>query len=245
MKEDATHMITKFTQGLVMMTLISSPAMAQTTLSTAERVQILNEISPMIEGQDYTGAISAADRVIASYTDEFAEFGEPNQCVHQASSFAAMAKLFKNGGQKAPDGRPLKFVSGEFCAAQYLKGYALVRAGKATEAGAHLERAATLDPVDPLYMTIYAEWLNENENWARAAELFDKAETNLDYAPAEHKKSLQSRIFEGRGIALARSGNLIGAEKSLKRALKANPANDVVKAELENIRILRKSAEKN
>jgi len=123
--------------------------------------------------------------------------------------------------------------------AYFMKAYALLDLGRASEAKSAVERAVALAPWNAQYVAELGHIYQLEKNWAKARETFEAAEEHAQLAPEESKASELARARRGLGYVFVELGKLDEAEKKYRQCLAANPKDTKAAQELEYVRGLR------
>ncbi len=143
-------------------------------------------------------------------------------------------------GQGAANKRNTIIMHGALCNALFIKGFALIDLNRSAEAGAYLERAAAMAPLEAHYANEYAEWHKSRRNWQKSFDLFEKARDAAAYAPEKYRPEFEARSLRGMGFTKIELGDLDLAEKYFRDSLKLVPKHQGALQELDYIKTLRK-----
>jgi tetratricopeptide (TPR) repeat protein len=179
-------------------------------------------------------AIRIVDPVIAAFDAEKTDNTKDYFCAEGPVQTLLLA------GQGAANKRDTIIMDGALCHAIFIKGFALIDLNRSAEAGAFLERAAAMAPLEAHYANEYAEWHKSRRNWQKSFELFEKARSLSTYAPEKHKVEIEARSLRGMAFTKIELGDLDQAEKYIRESLKLTPKNIGAVRELEYIEMLRK-----
>lgn len=134
----------------------------------------------------------------------------------------------------------LTIVGLDHCIGYFIKGFALIDLGRASEALKWLQLAHDRAPLHANFTAELAEWYKANRQWQRAYDLFSEASDSADHAAEQDRDSFKARALRGMGFAKIEMGDLDEAERLFKSSLKLTPDNPAAKSELEYIKGLRK-----
>lgn len=216
-------------------------AYAEPTMQEVARVAI-DKATAEIKAGNPAGVIPLVDPVIATLEEM-----EKDQTVNCADSMVEallltaaldaatdkmLAKEKRNSIVAAPD----------FCAALFLKGFALIDLMRMEDAEVFLRRAHETAPLSAQYLNEYAQWHASAKQWNKAHDLFQEAFDLGEWdADTGRKKFNQARALRGMAFSEIEMGELDKAEKNLKKSLKLIPDHAGAKSELQYIADLKKS----
>ncbi|OYX61673.1 MAG: hypothetical protein B7Y89_12190 [Novosphingobium sp. 32-60-15] len=183
-------------------------AYAEPTKPEAARAAI-NKATAAIKAGNPAGVIPLVDPVITTLEEM-----EKEQTVNCADS-TAEALMLSLSQAAAMDKTPAKerrnagVVAPDFCAALFLKGFALIDLMRMEEAEVFLRRAHETAPLSAQYLNEYAQWHASARQWNKAHDLFQEAFDLGEWdADKNRKKFNQARALRGMAFSEIEMGEL-------------------------------------
>ena len=179
-------------------------------------------------------AVDMADQLIAAYEARYLKPNALDYCGRTAEENAAIAAI--GMGKAITTGiHAIHMDPPEWCAAHFLKGYALIDLHQPERAEAELKTATEMAPFNAHYLNEYAELFKTRHDWQTAYQLFRRAADAAQYTPAEERNKVKARSLRGVGYAKIEMGNLDDAEMFDRQALELEPGNPGTLNELKYI----------
>ncbi len=192
--------------------------------------QLLQDAGHLIEHKKADAAIPMCDAVIGAYSVYYNGGKQKVYCAR--SSTQSLGSLL----QAAADKNNAITLSSTWADAYFLKSYALQELHRVNEAKGELGLALKLSPFESHYMNELAEIYGLEKNWAKAKELYQRAEDAANLAPDAIRANELARARRGLGYVLVELGKLDEAEKKYQECLVADPNDGKAKAELAYVR---------
>ncbi len=198
--------------------------------------QLLQDAVQLIKNKNPAEAIPKCETVINSYKGYYDPTKQRVYCAR--SPVASLGSLL----EAAADGKKAIVISSTWAEAFFLEAFALQELHRPNEAKAALLAALVLSPFDSQYLNELAEIFAREKNWAKAAELFQKAEDDANYKPDLNRAEELARAKRGQGYILIEMGKLDEAESKYQDCLATNPNDQKARAELAFVRQLASAA---
>ena len=196
----------------------------------AQMKQLLQDAVHLIQNKSAAEAIPKCETVISAYKAYYDTSKQRIYCAR--SSTASLGSLV----QAAADNKSAIVLSPTWAEAYFLKSFALQELHRPNEAIAPLVSALALSPFDSHYLNELAEIYALEKNWAKAAELYARAEDDANMAPDVNRADELARAKRGQGYILVELGKLDEAEKKYEDCLATDPNDKKARAELAYVR---------
>jgi tetratricopeptide (TPR) repeat protein len=217
-----------------------SLAHAEPMTEEAARAATDNAVNALKAGNP-EAVIPLVDPVIATFEDM--QKDQTVQCADDLTGALFLSAMQAALMEKVPEKerRAASIVGPDFCAALFLKGFALIDLKRMDEAETFLRRAHEAAPLNAHYLNEYAEWHKAMKQWEKSHELFQEAFGLGEFSTDKGmKKFNQARALRGMAFNEIEMGQLDKAEKNLRKSLKLLPDNAGAKSELQYIADLKK-----
>jgi tetratricopeptide (TPR) repeat protein len=162
----------------------------------------------------------------------------------EAIMYSALAAAAAKKGEKPRD---TTVLGGFWSAALHLKGYALIDLERYDDAKATLRHGIDIAPLNPALWNELGAILQLEKNWPESLAAFEQAEKGANLTAdsgSRQANPLLTRALRGQGYVLIETGDLKKAEKTFRRCLKLDPADNGARDELTYIANL-KAQQKN
>jgi tetratricopeptide (TPR) repeat protein len=208
-------------------------------------LDLFKEAKILIEAKKPQAAIEKYEKVIASFK---AHYGNSKSKIYCArGSTESLAYLVKAGaeinkGEFDKDKKNAITLSSTWADAYFMKAYALQDLGRIADAKSTIQLALELSPWNSRYLSELGSIHSLEKNWAKAQEVFAKAEDNAPLSPDDFRAEDLGKARRGLGYVFVELGQLDAAEKKYQQCLAADPKDKKAAAELEYVRGLRAKA---
>lgn len=217
----------------------AAPPLADTTQSEGDakenaREALLEKGISLINAHQPSEAITESfDKLIADYEAQYAGSDK------QVYSARTMTESLLYMGTAASAKRDAIALGPTWAYAYFLKAYALVELGRASEAKPLLEKAIELSPQNPQFLAELGHSYIADKNWPLMLETYERSEAATEIGSPEDGKTVElGRALRGQGYALVEMGRLKEAEAMYKRCLKLDRNDAMAANELEYVRRL-------
>ncbi len=210
--------------------LFSSAVHAQTAMTGEQLSKHITKAGDFLNQQNFAGVISTVEPVIASFE---AAYPASEKLVYCGEGPAQTLILL---GMAVSEKKNGVVVDQFYCDAYFMKGFALIDLNKLSDAGAYLQKASDLAPLNAHFMNEYAEWHKTNRHWQQSYDLFEKAKGIAEFSEESFRKEVEARSLRGMGFNLIEMGKLDEAEKLFEQSLKVLPNNSSALSELQYIK---------
>ncbi len=218
----------------------SVPALAASPDKPDAREATVIKASEAVKGGKPGDAIALLDPVIASFEAEHKDGKQRVYCVrHGGSPETSQLETLTYMLEAASAKVSAVALDSLWCDALFLKGFALIDAGRAPEAEPYLKRVVEMAPQNAHYLAEWAEYHKAKRDWQTAHDLFERAVAASEFTEPARKPAELGRAFRGVGFTLIELGKLDEAEKSFNAALKLNPNDRGAQSELDYLKQLR------
>ncbi|WP_025560537.1 tetratricopeptide repeat protein [Sphingomonas sp. UNC305MFCol5.2] len=217
--------------------IAASPALArpaQDTPEQAARNAKLGEALVAIDSKKPAEAIAILQPLLADYEKIYA--GEKrriycNQTPKQTMIHLLEATLTKQDAIAIEPG---------WCTALWAQGFALIDLKQVDAAVPFLERAVSLAPAHPHYLSELGYAYQAQRKWQLSYDTFQRAAAGAAMEEDDQRKKSLRRAWFGMSYARIEQGRLDEAEKLLGQCLELTPDDQRVKDELQYVRDQRK-----
>jgi tetratricopeptide (TPR) repeat protein len=211
----------------------AAPLHAADTMSAGQSREQIRQAVELIKSGENAAAVAKADALIAAMEKAHPGGKTSYFCADDQRQILMVLATAASNKQDA------EITDSSWCEAHFLRGFALINLKRSAEAGMALQKAAEMAPLNAHYVNEYAEWHKASRNWQQAIDMFRKAMSLTEFAPADYQDQFRARSLRGVGFSLIELGNLDDAEAAFKESLTLQPGNTVALAELEYIGQLR------
>lgn len=203
------------------------------------RKKVLKAVQMIIAGQDQ----AAIDKILAPIIDTYeAAYAGNNARVYCASDLQHAQRYIAYGekanAQAGTTNRKIIVIGSAWAQAHWAEGYAYNDMGQYAKAESELWKAMALSPGNSQYTSELGFVYLKAKNWAKALDLYKKAEQDSKLAPASNTH-VRCVALRGKGFALEGMGQLDAASTAYRACLKLSPADPKSRAELVYIRHLK------
>lgn len=205
-----------------------SGALAQAAQDPAEaaRDNKLSQAIQLIQSGKPQAAIDILNPLIVEYQGIY-RGDRQKLCKVEEYETAAYATL--------PGGRNAMLVEGGWCIALWAKGYAMIDLQQLDGSILFLERAVTMAPLHPHYLSELGYAYQAQKNWQRSYDTYARAaQAASREAPERRNKSLR-RAWFGMAYDAIQMGRLDEAETLYRKCLVLTPADQAVKDQLQYV----------
>jgi Flp pilus assembly protein TadD len=229
----------KYILAVVAAVSFVTPAFAGETMTEEERQKKTNEAIGYFNARKPAETIAAAKPVLESFEADFAKNYPDRQktdlfCAETSEQTLTLTL------QGSTAGKDTVVLNRSYCEMLFITGFAMIDAGQQEGAGAYLQKASEMSPLNAHFMNEYAEWHKSKRDWKTSFALFKNAREISSFTPEEVRKETEARSMRGMGFNMIELGDLDGAEKLFKESLKLTPGNSNAVGELVYIEELRK-----
>ncbi|MBB4839087.1 tetratricopeptide (TPR) repeat protein [Sphingomonas kyeonggiensis] len=201
------------------------PALAQDAAETA-RNDKLGQAVRLIQGGQPQQAIDLLNPLIVEYQGLYR--GEKQKlCQVEDYETAAYASL--------PGGKDAMLVDGGWCIALWGKGFAMIDLNQLDGAILFLERAVTMAPLHPHYLSELGYAYQAQKQWQRSYDLYARAADAAKRESGERQKKSLRRAWFGMAYDQIELGRLDEAEVLFRKCLELTPDDQKIKDELQYI----------
>lgn len=203
-----------------------SATFAQESPAENARNGRLTEIIQLIQGGQPQAAIDRLNPLIVEYQGLYP--GEKQKlCKVEAYETAAYAAL--------PGGKNAVLVEGGWCIALWAKGFALIDLQQLDGSVLFLERAVTMAPLHPHYLSELGYAYQAQKNWQKSYDLYARAADAAKRESGERQAKSLRRAWFGMAYDAAELGRLDEAELLYRKCLTLVPDDQKVKDELQYV----------
>jgi tetratricopeptide (TPR) repeat protein len=203
-----------------------SAALAQESPAETARNGRLTEIIQLIQGGQPQQAIAMLDPLIVEYQGLYP--GDRQKlCRVEEYETAAYATL--------PGGKNAVLVEGGWCIALWAKGFAMIDLQQLDGSVLFLERAVTMAPFHPHYLSELGYAYQAQKNWQKSYDLYARAADAAKRESGERQTKSLRRAWFGMAYDMIELGRLDDAEVLLRKCLTIAPDDQKVKDELQFI----------
>jgi tetratricopeptide (TPR) repeat protein len=214
----------KLALALLLATAPVSAAFAQESPAEMARNARLTEIIQLIQGGQPQAAVDKLNPLIVEYQGLYP--GEKQKlCKVEDYETAAYATL--------PGGKNATLVEGGWCIALWAKGFAMIDLQQLDNSILFLERAVTMAPLHPHYLSELGYAYQAQKQWQRSYDLYARAADAAKREAAERQAKSLRRAWFGMAYNAIELGRLEEAEGLLRKCLTVAPDDQGVKDELE------------
>lgn len=201
---------------------------------------LLQEARKLGARKELPQAIDKCDKVIASFKAHYEGRKEKIYCARTSAEslgymLTAAAEIDKGEFQNSK----AIVISPTWAEAYFYKSYVLQDLGRTAEAKAALLNAVELSPWNSKYLCELGSIYKLEKNWAKAKEVFEKAEDQASIGPDDVKALELGQARRGLGYVFVELGQLDEAQKKYQQCLAADPKDIKAAKELEYVRDLR------
>lgn len=186
----------------------------------------LVEASELIRVQRPLDAIAILDGVIAA---EQAAHASDTVKIYSSRSLSETL-LYSVLGAK--EKKAVIVLDGTWADALFMKGFALIDAGRRAEGGEYLKQALAMAPLNAQYLNESAEFQKHDKDFTGALATFRSAADAAEFAPDNRKDAERRRAWRGMAYVYVEQGKLDEAEALYRKCLAADPSDKSAAAEL-------------
>ncbi|MEY2482925.1 MAG: hypothetical protein QOK24_1453 [Verrucomicrobiota bacterium] len=204
--------------------------------------RLLEEARTFVDNKKPQAAIERCDRVIARFKNHYGNSKHKVYCARSSAEtlgYLLQAAAAVDKGEFERGKKDAIVLSSTWASAYFLKSYALQDLHHLAEAKSAIKLALELSPWSSLYLSELRSIHKLEKDWARAREVFERAEEHAALSPDNLKAAELSLARRGLGYVLVELGQLDEAEKKYQQCLKENPNDKKATAELEYVRGLK------
>jgi Flp pilus assembly protein TadD len=208
-------------------------------------LDLFKEAKILIEAKKPQSALEKYEKVIASFKAHYANNQSKIYCARgttESATYLLMAAAAMNNGEFEKDKKNAITLSSTWADAYFMKAYALQDLGRIAEAKSAVQLALELSPLSSRYLSELGSIYVLEKNWAKAQEVFEKAEDNASLASDDSKAEDLGKARRGLGYVFVELGQLDEAEKKYRQCLATDPKDTKAAKELEYVRGLRTKA---
>jgi tetratricopeptide (TPR) repeat protein len=208
-------------------------------------LDLFKEAKILIEAKKPQSALEKYEKVIASFEAHYANNQSKIYCARgttESATYLVMAAAAMTKGEFDKDKKNAITLSSTWADAYFMKAYALQDLGRIAEAKSAVQLALQLSPLSSRYLSEFGSIYVLEKNWAKAQEVFEKAEDNASLAPDDSKAEDLGKARRGLGYVFVELGQLDEAEKKYQQCLATDPKDTKAAQELEYVRGLRAKA---
>jgi Flp pilus assembly protein TadD len=228
------------TSLLVTLVAVSYAAPAENSDDAAQmqRLQVARQL--MDAGKPDKAVQTEIDPVIKYYEGKYSRESRKVYCAR--TSAETLAYLL----EAASKTNNAVAIGPEWATAYFMKAYALIDLGRASEARTNLTRALELSPSNSQYLSELAHLYQTQKNWAQSQKLFVRAEECArTFSPDKAKVQELTRALRGQGYNLVEMGKLDEAEAKYRECLKLDQNDRAALDELKYIKTRKDSVKAN
>ena len=206
---------------------------------------LLHEARALVDAKKPQPAIKKCEQVIASYKTHYGSSKSKIYCAQtptESLAYLALAAAAMTKGEFDRDKKNAITLSSTWATAYFIKAYALQDLGRLAEAKSTLQLALELSPSNSRYLSELGSIYVLEKNWAKAKEVFAKAEDDAPLASDESRAEVLARARRGLGYVFVELGQLDEAEKKYQQCLADDPKDTKAAAELEYVHGLKAKA---
>jgi tetratricopeptide (TPR) repeat protein len=206
-----------------------------------ELSNLLQEARALIDAKKPQPAIEKCEKVIAAFKAHYANSKSKIYCAQTSAENLGrllMAAAAMDKGE-FKDKRDAIVLSSTWSSAYFIKAFALQDLHRIPEAKTVLLLALELSPWNSRYLSELGSIYVLEKNWAKAKEVFEKAEDQAPTSSDDSKAEVLARARRGLGYVFVELGQLNEAEKKYQQCLAADPKDTKAAQELEYVRGLR------
>jgi tetratricopeptide (TPR) repeat protein len=201
---------------------------------------LLQEARKLAAEKELPAAIDKCDKIIASFKAHYEGRKEKIYCARtSAESLGYMLTAAAEMDKREFQNSKAIVISPTWAEAYFYKGYVLQDLGRTAEAKAALLLAVELSPWNCKYLCELGSIYKLEKNWAKAKEVFEKAEDQASIGPDDVKAIELGQARRGLGYVFVELGQLDEAEKKYQQCLATDPKDTKAARELEYVRDLR------
>ncbi|NYT39839.1 tetratricopeptide repeat protein [Sphingomonas sp. R-74633] len=216
----------KLALALLLATTSVGTAFAQQSPAETARDSRLSEIIQLIQGGQPQQAVDKLNPLIVEYQAAYP--GDTQKlCKVEDYETAAYAAL--------PGGKSATLVEGGWCIALWAKGFAMIDLNQLDGSVLFLERAVTMAPLHPHYLSELGYAYQAQKQWQRSYDLYARAADAAKRESGERQVKSLRRAWFGMAYDLIELGQLDQAEIYLRKCLTLTPDDQKVKDELQYI----------
>lgn len=186
----------------------------------------LTQVMDLIQGGQPQKAIDLLDPLIVEYQGLY-RGDQRKLCDVEAYETAAYAGL--------PGGKDAKLVEGGWCMALWAKGFAMIDLKQLDGAMLFLERAVTMAPLHPHYLSELGYAYQVQKQWQKSYDVYARAAEAAKRESGDRQKKSLRRAWYGMAYAAIDMGKLDVAEAWLRKCLELAPDDQRVKDELQYV----------
>jgi tetratricopeptide (TPR) repeat protein len=205
------------------------PPKAADAASDPETANVLRA-RDLVEAHRPEEAIPILDQVIANEAKAHADEKRTIYCARSLPEVLMYMGMAANAKTSAVALGPT------WATAFFLKGFALVDAGRADDAKPLYDKAVSLSPMNAQFLSELGEWYRTHGDAAAAYAQFQKASEAATFSPDATRSFEKRRALRGTAFILTDEGKLDEAEALYQQCLKLDPTDAHAKSELEYIR---------
>lgn len=203
---------------------------------------LLHEARALCDAKKPEPAIKVCEKVIASFKAHYGNSKSKIYCAQTPTenlAYLMLAAAAISKGEFETGKRDAIVLSSTWASAYFIKAYALQDLRRIAEAKSIIRLAIELSPLNSRYLSELGSIYVLEKNWAKAKEVFEKAEDQASIAPDDSKAEVLARARRGLGYVFVELGQLDDAEKKYQQCLRTDPNDSRAARELEYVRGLR------
>lgn len=201
-------------------------AIAQESPAEVARNNRLTEIIQLIQGGQPQAAIDKLNPLIVEYQGLYP--GDKQKlCKVEDYETEAYATL--------PGGKTAILVESGWCIALWAKGFAMIDLQQLDGSVLFLERAATMAPLHPHYLSELGYAYQAQKQWQKSYDSYARAADGAKRESGERKAKSLRRAWFGMAYDAIELGKLDEAEVLLRKCLELTPDDQKVKDELQYV----------
>jgi Flp pilus assembly protein TadD len=181
------------------------------------------------------------DPLIAEFEAKYADAETRIYCpTTPAEALVYMAGVAADADRGVSEYKRAVAVSPTWAFAYYYKAYALLDLDRVDQARPFLEKALSLAPMNPLFLSELGHMRRMRTDWEGSLQAYadSLAATEIGSTDAGRKLD-QARAMRGQGYALIELGRLDEAKAKYRKSLKLDPGSSIAKDELDYIKQLK------
>lgn len=208
----------------------------------SQLLDLFKEAKLLIEAKKPQAALEKYEKVIASFKAYYANSKSKIYCARgttESATYLVIAAAAMTKGEFEKDKKNAITLSSTWADAYFMKAYALQDLDRMADAKSAIQIALELSPLNSRYLSELGSIYVHEKNWAKAQEVFEKAEDNASLSPDDSHAEALGQARRGLGYVLVELGRLDEAEKKYQQCLAADPQDAKAARELEYVRDLR------
>ncbi|MCL2715810.1 MAG: diguanylate cyclase [Alphaproteobacteria bacterium] len=195
--------------------------------------QALREGEKLLAARKPAQAVEEFRKVTAGFEEKYRDSREKHFCARNRDE----SQVYMSMAQ--PAGADISILPMTWALASFLEGYALIEAGRTTEARGPLARAVALSPMNAQFLSELGHLQQLDRNWPAALATFQRAEEAVRFSAQEVRKVHLSRALRGQGYTFVEMHRLEDAERAYRKCLRIDPGDRKARSELAFVQKLR------